>query len=118
MSHAGDDDTTWEVIAEPSRRRILDLLLSGGESTSTALAAELPLTRQAITKHLVVLEEAGLVVGEKVGREMRYRVLPDRLDAAARAMAQVAARWDRRLEAIKRLAEDAARRGGDPARNE
>jgi ArsR family transcriptional regulator, cadmium/lead-responsive transcriptional repressor len=110
---AGDEDEQlWEAIAEPSRLRVLDLILAHGEATPTMLAAELPFTRQAVAKHLAVLTRAGLVEGHKKGREMRYAVLTDRLDAASRAMAHVAARWDVRLLAIKRVAENRARHAG------
>jgi ArsR family transcriptional regulator, cadmium/lead-responsive transcriptional repressor len=84
---------------------VLDLLLAHGQVTPTALAAELPFTRQAVAKHLAVLSNVGLVEGIRQGREIRYTVRPDHLDVAVRAMAKVAARWDARLETIKRLAE-------------
>ena len=102
----GEDEELWAAVAEPTRRRVLDVLLVRGEATSTALAAELPLTRQAVAKHLAVLDRAGLVEGRRQGREVRYVVQPDRLAAAVQAMAGVAAQWDRRLVTIKRIAED------------
>jgi len=98
-----------EAVADSSRRRVLDLLLARGELTPTALAANLPFTRQAVAKHLAVLDRAGLVEGTRHGREVRYSVKPEHLDIAVRAMARVAARWDSRLEAIKRAAESRAR---------
>jgi DNA-binding transcriptional ArsR family regulator len=100
-----DDEELWAAVAEPGRRMLLDVLLAHGEATPTALALELPFTRQAVAKHLAVLEKVGLVAGHKQGREVRYRVRPARLDDATRAMARVAARWDARLTAIKELAE-------------
>jgi DNA-binding transcriptional ArsR family regulator len=105
-----DDDELWAAIAEPMRRRLLDVMLERGEATATALAEELPVTRQAVAKHLAVLERAGLVSGARRGREMVYGVQPERLDAATSAMSRVAARWDRRLDRIKRIAEERARR--------
>jgi DNA-binding transcriptional ArsR family regulator len=99
------DDELWAAVADPSRRRLLDVLLAHGEATPTALAAELPFTRQAVTKHLAVLDRAGLVHSHRQGREVRYAVRAERLDDAADAMAAVAARWDRRLRVIKELAE-------------
>jgi ArsR family transcriptional regulator, cadmium/lead-responsive transcriptional repressor len=105
----GQDEELWAAVAEPSRRLLLDVLLAQGEATPTTLAAELPFTRQAVSKHLAVLTRAGLVEGRRDGREVRYAVRPDRLDAAAQVMARVAERWDMRLQAIKRLAETAAR---------
>ena len=93
------------ALADPTRRRILDLLAARGEATATVLAAELPVTRQGVVKHLAALDRAGLVAGHRQGREMRYRLRPERLSATARWMDQVAAGWDARLAAIKHLAE-------------
>ena len=102
------DEALLEAVADTSRRRVLDLILAHGEVTPTALAAELPFTRQAVAKHLTVLDRAGLVASTRSGREVRYSVRPEHLDRAARAMATVAARWDTRLAAIKRMAESRA----------
>jgi DNA-binding transcriptional ArsR family regulator len=107
------------ALADPTRRRILDLLAARGEATATVLAAELPVTRQGVVKHLAALDRAGLVAGHRQGREMRYRLRPERLSATARWMDQVAAGWDARLAAIKHLAEagtaPAARPAAGPA---
>jgi DNA-binding transcriptional ArsR family regulator len=100
-----DDEQLWAAVAEPGRRRVLDALVALGEATPTALAQEVPFTRQAVSKHLAVLLEAGVVSQRRDGREVRYTVRPDRLEEAARAMTAAAARWDARLQAIKRLAE-------------
>jgi ArsR family transcriptional regulator, cadmium/lead-responsive transcriptional repressor len=101
------DDELWSAIADPSRRRVLDLLVSNGDASASWLAGHVAFSRQAVSKHLVVLEEAGLVSRRKQGREVLYQVEADRLDQATKAMADVTARWDRRLAAIKRLAEEA-----------
>lgn len=106
---AADVDELWSAIADPTRRRVLDVLLDRGEATATILAGELPVTRQAVAKHLAVLDRTGLVEGTRRGREVRYAIRPQRLDAATRSMAQVAADWDARLSAIKRIAESVAR---------
>jgi DNA-binding transcriptional ArsR family regulator len=100
-----EDDALWAAVADPTRRRVLDALLDRGEASTTTLAAGLPVTRQAVAKHLSVLSRVGLVAGARRGREVRYSVRPERLDDAAEAMARVAAQWDRRLTRIKRLAE-------------
>jgi ArsR family transcriptional regulator, cadmium/lead-responsive transcriptional repressor len=105
----GEVDELWAAVADPTRRRMLDVLLTEGEGTATTLARELPVTRQAVAKHLAVLHRAGLVEAARQGREVRYAVRPQQLDAAARSMASVAARWDQRLTAIKQIAESAAR---------
>jgi DNA-binding transcriptional ArsR family regulator len=100
-----EDDALWSAVADPTRRRVLDALLEHGEASTTMLAEGLPVTRQAVAKHLAVLDRVGLVAGRRSGREVRYAIRPERLDAAAGAMARVAAQWDRRLVRIKRLAE-------------
>ncbi|SEC81494.1 DNA-binding transcriptional regulator, ArsR family [Streptomyces sp. 2112.2] len=106
-SGAGGDAVAevFSALADPTRRRILDALAAHGEATATVLAAELPVSRQAVVKHLGVLDRAGLVAGHREGREARYRVIPERLGVTARWMDRVAAAWDSRLSAIKRLAE-------------
>jgi DNA-binding transcriptional ArsR family regulator len=106
MSSATDDEL-WSAIADPSRRRVLDLLVSNGEVSASWLAGRVPFSRQAVSKHLDVLEQVGLVSRHKEGREVLYQVETNRLDQASRAMVDLAAQWDRRLKAIKRLAEAA-----------
>jgi DNA-binding transcriptional ArsR family regulator len=101
------DDELWSAIGDPSRRQVLDLLVSNGEVSASWLAGRVPFSRQAVSKHLVVLERAGLISRRKQGREVLYQVEADRLDQATRAMAELAAQWDRRLGTIKRLAEAA-----------
>jgi ArsR family transcriptional regulator, cadmium/lead-responsive transcriptional repressor len=88
------DDELWTVIADPSRRSVIDALLTRGAATSTTLAAELPITRQAIEKHLAVLRRGGMVTHRRDGRAVRYAVQHDRLRAAARSLAEVATRWE------------------------
>jgi DNA-binding transcriptional ArsR family regulator len=101
------DDELWSAIADPSRRQVLDLLVSNGDVSASWLAGHVSFSRQAVSKHLVVLERTGLISRRKQGREVLYQVDADRLDQAARAMADLAAQWDWRLAAIKRLAETA-----------
>ena len=99
------EEELWSAVGEPTRRQLLDRLLAEGESTATRLATGLPVSRQAVTKHLRVLDRAGLVESHRRGREVRYAVRPDRFDVVTRSMSQVAADWDRRLQAIKGIAE-------------
>jgi DNA-binding transcriptional ArsR family regulator len=107
-----EDDVLWAAVADPTRRRVLDTLLEHGEATTTTIAQVLPVTRQAVAKHLAVLDRVGLVAGQRRGREVRYAVRLERLDDAAKAMAHVAARWDKRLARIKRLAESVQAEAG------
>lgn len=104
---AQPDDELWSAIADPSRRRVLDLLVSHGDVSASWLAGRVPFSRQAVSKHLAMLEQAGLISRRKQGREVLYQVQAGRLDQATRAMADLAAQWDRRLATIKRLAEAA-----------
>ena len=92
------------ALADPTRWRILQLLGSDALSASE-LAERLPVTRQAIAKHLGVLADAGLVEPERAGRQLRYRALGGRLSELARHLDAIGRGWDHRLEAIKRLAE-------------
>ena len=66
------DDELWSAIGDPSRRRVLDLVVSNGEVSASWLAGRVPFSRQAVSKHLVVLEQAGLVSRRKQGREVLY----------------------------------------------
>ncbi|WP_338692806.1 metalloregulator ArsR/SmtB family transcription factor [Streptomyces sp. Q6] len=100
-------DSVLTALADPTRRQMLDLLSSQGQATATTLAGGLPISRQAVVKHLAVLDAAGLVGSVKVGREVRFTVRPEALDATAHWMASLASDWDRRLARIKRIAEAA-----------
>ncbi len=102
---AAVDDTLWSAIGEPTRRRILDRLLADDDATATSLSADLPVTRQAVAKHLSVLERAGLVHGNPSGREVRYRIDAAQFARAVAQLAAVGATWDARLRRIKRIAE-------------
>jgi DNA-binding transcriptional ArsR family regulator len=104
MTVAVDDDL-WSAIGDPTRRRMLDLLLADGEGTATSLSEHLPVTRQAVAKHLGVLDRAGLVRVSPAGREMRYRVDEAQFARAVAQLAAVGTAWDARLRRIKRIAE-------------
>ena len=99
------DDDLWSAIGDPTRRRVLDLLLVDGDGTATTLGEQLPVTRQAVAKHLGVLDRAGLVHASPSGREMRYRVDDAQLARAVAQLSAVGATWDARLRRIKRMAE-------------
>jgi DNA-binding transcriptional ArsR family regulator len=89
------DATRWEVLTA----------LGAGDASASALAARLPVSRQAIAKHLGVLESVGLVSQVRVGREVRYRALGSSLSSVARELDRVGELWERRLAAIKEIAE-------------
>ena len=90
------DETRWSILAA----------LGEGDASASALANRLPVSRQAIARHLEVLHEVGLVETERVGRELRYRVLGAELSATARRLDAIGSAWDQRLAAIKQIAED------------
>jgi DNA-binding transcriptional ArsR family regulator len=109
--NAAIDDDLWSAIGDPTRRRILDLLLADGASTATSLSQHLPVSRQAIAKHIAVLDRAGLVTGSAIGRERRYEVDREQLARAVAELASVQTAWDARLNRIKRLAEAIEKKG-------
>ena len=92
----------FAALADPSRRTIVERLADAGRATSTELAGELPMTRQAVAKHLATLEQAGLVHARREGRNVVYRPDPTPLRDAAAWIDRVGAEWDDRLEALAR----------------
>lgn len=113
MSSAVDDEL-WSAIGDPTRRRLLDLLLAGSHGTSTSLSEQLPVSRQAVAKHLAVLDRVGLVHGAVDGRERRFWVDDDQLARAAEQLASVGSSWDGRLRRIARIAEGIERSKEQP----
>ena len=93
------------ALADPSRREVIGVLAARGTATATVIAAELAITRQAVTKHLATLSGAGLVDAHRAGRETRYQLRPAPLRLAARWLDTAAGAWDDRLVAIKNAAE-------------
>lgn len=95
----------FAALADPTRRRVLDAVATAGAATATELAAQFPVSRQAVVKHLAVLHDAGLVQSVKQGREVRYSVAPTRVEAVADALRARAAGWDARLGVLANLVE-------------
>ncbi len=92
----------FAALSDPNRRFVVETLASRGTATPTELAAQLPVTRQAVTKHLRSLGEAGLVEVRRSGRESRYTLTPGALEPAAGWIERVGAAWDGRLAALSR----------------
>jgi DNA-binding transcriptional ArsR family regulator len=92
----------FDALADSTRRRLVTRLAGCESATATELASELPVTRQAVAKHLAALGSAGLVAGRRAGRETRYRLTPGPLGDAMSWMAEIGAAWDERLEALRR----------------
>jgi predicted transcriptional regulator len=99
------DDELWSAIGDPTRREMLDLLLAAGGGTATSLSERLPVTRQAVAKHLAVLERISLVHATTAGRERVYTVDEEQLARAVAQLSTVRDAWDGRLQRIKRMAE-------------
>jgi len=96
----------FSALADPNRRTVLERLALAGEGPATTIAEGLPISRQAVVKHLALLDRARLVQARRRGREVRYSVQTGRLAATAQGMEAIAASWDRTLAALKRVAED------------
>ena len=107
-----DPGPVFQALADPTRRAVLRDLTDAGTATATQLAHTLPVSRQAVVKHLQLLADAGLVVSERHGREQRYAPSPEALRDAMAWMVDVGARWDDRLD---RLAARARARSGGRA---
>ncbi len=108
MSAVVNDDL-WSAIGDPTRRRMLDLLLEGN-ATATSLSEHLPVTRQAVAKHLAVLDRVGLVHSTPAGRERRYQLDDIQFARAVAQLASVSSAWNGRLRRIKLLAESIEKR--------
>lgn len=94
----------FEALADPVRRQLL-AELSAHPSTATELASEMPISRQAVAKHLTLLSRAGLLERERTGRDVRYRLTPEPLSAAMNWMVDVGGQWDDRLARLSRVLE-------------
>jgi DNA-binding transcriptional ArsR family regulator len=91
----------FAALADPTRRRIVHELSKDGPLTATGLARRLPISRQAVAKHFAALEEAGLVVPARAGRETRFELRTEPFAEAEAWMRAIGATWDRRLQAFK-----------------
>ena len=91
----------FQALADPTRREVVAQLSTSGPVTATELAGRLPVTRQAVAKHLAALEGAGLVASARSGREVRYHLTPSPMRETVTWMAAVGAEWDDRLDALQ-----------------
>jgi DNA-binding transcriptional ArsR family regulator len=98
----------FAALADPMRRDLLENLAEHSPRTATQLAADYPITRQAILKHLTILHDAGLVAVQQAGREKRYSLTPAPLDDVDRWVKEITARWDERLLRLKTMLEQEA----------
>jgi DNA-binding transcriptional ArsR family regulator len=109
---AGSVDEVFVALADPTRRQLLELLGEQSAASATALAGQLPVTRQAVVKHLAVLQQSQLVSRHRDGREVVFTVRPERLVAVASWMTSLAASWQDRLQVLKQVAEAGPARPG------
>jgi DNA-binding transcriptional ArsR family regulator len=100
-----DYGEVFAALADHNRRAVLEYLASDGERTATSLAGTLAISRQAVVKHLVLLDRAKLVESRRSGRETRYRVRADRLVETGQRLEAIARSWDRSLAMLKHAAE-------------
>lgn len=95
-------EQVFVALADPTRRAVLATLASGGPATATDLAGRLPITRQAIAKHLALLADTGLVTAEQgERRRVRYRLRSAPMQVAQQFLAALASDWDGRLDALQ-----------------
>jgi DNA-binding transcriptional ArsR family regulator len=102
---SGDPNRAGAVfgaLADPTRRALLSAIADQRAATATQLASELPISRQAVLKHLTALADAGLLDRERSGREVRFRVTPEPLSDAVSWIAEVGGQWDERMAKLKR----------------
>jgi DNA-binding transcriptional ArsR family regulator len=109
VNHAVMDealDVVFAALADPTRRRVLRLVAERGPASASLLERELPVTRQAIVKHLTVLNKAGLVTGQRAGQQVRYALVPGSLDEVSDWVAEIGSRWDERLARLRQVVLD------------
>ena len=107
----GGLDAVFGALADPTRRGLMARLVREGPQSATALARDLPVSRQAVVHHLQALGEAGLVDAHREGREVRYGATTEPLADAVAWMLGAGARWDRRLERLRAQVERGAGAG-------
>jgi DNA-binding transcriptional ArsR family regulator len=95
------EDSVFSALSDPGRRRLLESLAGRESASLTELAAQLPVTRQAVSKHLAALGHAGLVEAARVGRETRYHLTPEPLGDALAWMERIGTQWDERLARLR-----------------
>jgi DNA-binding transcriptional ArsR family regulator len=110
----GEAGAVFAALADPTRRAVLRDVAEEGPLTATELADRLPVTRQAIAKHLAVLQEAGLVEPTRAGRENRFSATPGRMADAGRWLAATGSAWDGRLDRLSRRLRDRQPDGSRP----
>ena len=102
MAPTAEAQPVFAALSDPTRRQVLSLIGESGEASASRLARSLPVSRQAVHKHLASLAAAGLIADRRQGREVLYRLTPAPMSEAMSWMASVGAQWDTRLAALQR----------------
>ncbi|MDY7105188.1 MAG: metalloregulator ArsR/SmtB family transcription factor [Actinomycetota bacterium] len=98
-------DAVFDALGDPTRRHVLGVVAASGPISATRIAADLPISRQAVAKHLDVLRDGGLVRADRHGRETRFTLTPDPLADAAEWLTTMGRQWDRRLDRLRSIVE-------------
>jgi DNA-binding transcriptional ArsR family regulator len=106
MTLSSSAATVFDALGDPNRLRIVITLCDAGPTATSKVAQSIPATRQAATKHLLVLESAGLVGSEKRGRERIWSIRPQSLATASDYLNTLSRRWDNRIDRLRALVED------------
>lgn len=96
----------FHAIADPTRRKLVEILATDGEKTPTELAQGLPITRQGVSKHMLILANAGLVEVRQAGRDRYYKLVPEKLAETTNWVDKVKAQWNARLSALARFLDE------------
>jgi len=96
----------FDALGDPNRLRIVTRLCEGGPCSTVALTQVIPVTRQAATKHLLLLEAVGLVTSDRKGRERIWRIQPEPLVAASDYLTALSQRWDNAIDRLRAYVED------------
>ncbi|MCV7067359.1 helix-turn-helix transcriptional regulator [Mycolicibacterium farcinogenes] len=96
----------FDALGDPNRLRIVTRLCEGGPCSTVQLTQVIPVTRQAATKHLLLLEAVGLVTSDRKGRERIWRIQPEPLEQASDYLTALSRRWDRALDRLRAFVEE------------
>ena len=109
LAELEDSAKVFDALGDPTRLGLVVRLCNGGPQSMASLTSSVDVTRQAVAKHLRVLEDAGLVRGTRAGRESRWEMQPTRLEVARQYLAMISERWTMRLGALKKHLEGDAK---------
>jgi DNA-binding transcriptional ArsR family regulator len=108
VTGAGVDEQAplFDALGDPNRLRIVTRLCDGGPCSTVQLTQVIPVTRQAATKHLLLLESVGLVTSDRKGRERIWRIQPEPLEQASDYLSALSRRWDQAIDRLRAFVEE------------